>query len=64
MSSSIGSITPIEIIVPVAVGFTALILTPVAALSLFIDARCIRQSDTDWNPNPFLWGVLGSSLSA
>lgn len=54
-----GSVTPVEIVIPVVTVFSSIILTPVTVVSLFMDPRRIRKSDTDWNPNPFLWGGLG-----
>lgn len=37
----------------------AIFLIPLFALSLFLDARAIAKSEQSWNPNPFVWGILG-----
>lgn len=39
--------------------FGSILLVPVFALSLFLDARAIARSERNWKPNPFVWGVLG-----
>lgn len=39
--------------------FLGLLMTPVFAISLYLDTRKIRSADVPWNPNPYLWGVIG-----
>jgi hypothetical protein len=36
-----------------------LLMTPVFAISLFLDARKIRSADVPWDPNPYVWGLAG-----
>ena len=50
-----------------ALGFLFVILTlllgllmmPVFAISLFLDARKICSADVPWTPNPYVWGLAG-----
>lgn len=32
---------------------------PIFAISLFMDARAVRRSDFDWQPNQYLYGSIG-----
>lgn len=37
----------------------AILLVPLFGLSLFLDARAIAKSKQNWNPNAFVWMMLG-----
>lgn len=44
---------------PVVLVVIALLLIPVFALGLFMDARTTRVDSADGGPNPYLWGLAG-----
>lgn len=43
----------------VVIYLTAPFLLP---LTLFLDARAVRNAEVEWNPNPFLYGIGGLVL--
>lgn len=47
------------LLVPILAILIAVLLTPVFALCLFLDARKITKSQCAWEPNPYLWGGAG-----
>lgn len=49
----------VAIVIPAISLLGSILLTPIVALSLFMDTRRIRESDMPWAPNPYLWGGLG-----
>lgn len=44
---------------PVVLVVIALLLIPVFAFGLFMDARTTRVDSADGGPNPYLWGLVG-----
>lgn len=40
----------------------SLVLSPLLAVSLYMDSRSIRDSEIEWDPNPLLWGGIGILL--
>jgi hypothetical protein len=49
----------LSLLIPLITLLMAVILTPLFALCLFLDARKITRSGCTWEPKPYLWGGIG-----
>ena len=56
-----GSVTALDVL-PAAFYLLALVLIPVFALALYLDARAVARSTETWTPDPRLWGASGIVL--
>lgn len=46
-------------LISIALVITTWVTAPVFALCLFLDARAIRSNSLDWEPNHYLYGIIG-----
>ncbi|MFA1609420.1 hypothetical protein [Halobellus rubicundus] len=46
-------------VLPAAFVLLSLVLIPVFAIALYVDARAVARSAETWTPDPRLWGVAG-----